>query len=468
MHREMAQAADAMRLARSVRRAIIAPRGNAKSTLWSFAYPLRSALEGDEPYVWIISDAADQARQHLENINEEWETNGLLRELYPHVRVTARRKQRLIFSTGSTVEALGTGQRVRGKRRGANRPSLIVCDDLENDKHVASAGQRTAIWDWFTSAVLKAGNPRTNVVLLGSALHRESLLLRACGNPSWQPARYRAIEAWPRRMDLWADWERIYCQVDRADHQQEARDFYDQHRDEMDEGARVLWPEYQDLYSLMRMRIDDGRTAFEREMQGEPVNPELCEWPEEYFAHDTFWFDEWPASWHVRTLALDPSKGKDAKHGDYSALVWVLYGTDGYIYVDADLKRRPTPEMVTDGVERYRAFEPDVFGIEANAWQDLLQGDFLLEFRQAGVQQPRLTGIDNRVKKAVRIRRLAPLLSGRRLRFKSNSPGTRLLVEQLRDFPIGDHDDGPDSLEMACRLADSFLAESAEEQVEYL
>jgi hypothetical protein len=29
-----------------------------------------------------------------------------------------------------------------------------------------------------------------------------------------------------------------------------------------------------------------------------------------------------------------------------------------------------------------------------------------------------------------------------------------LLVDQLRDFPAGAHDDGPDALEMALRLAD--------------
>ena len=35
--------------------------------------------------------------------------------------------------------------------------------------------------------------------------------------------------------------------------------------------------------------------------------------------------------------------------------------------------------------------------------------------------------------------------------------GTRLLVEQLQEFPIGDHDDGPDALEMALRLAADLL-----------
>jgi hypothetical protein len=28
-----------------------------------------------------------------------------------------------------------------------------------------------------------------------------------------------------------------------------------------------------------------------------------------------------------------------------------------------------------------------------------------------------------------------------------------MLVDQLRDFPLGSHDDGPDALEMAIRLA---------------
>jgi hypothetical protein len=61
----------------------------------------------------------------------------------------------------------------------------------------------------------------------------------------------------------------------------------------------------------------------------------------------------------------------------------------------------------------------------------------------------------------VRIRRLGPYLSSRRLRFKSDSPSTRLLVEQLKEFPAGDHDDGPDALEMAIRLAGELLVPTA-------
>ena len=111
----------------------------------------------------------------------------------------------------------------------------------------------------------------------------------------------------------------------------------------METGAELLWPEKEDLYSLMRMRVDEGRTAFEREKQNSPIDPERCEWPEEYFDHH-IWFDQWPEQLQMRVVALDPSKGADARHGDYSA--YVLLGVDqhGVLHIEADLARRPTPQ----------------------------------------------------------------------------------------------------------------------------
>jgi predicted phage terminase large subunit-like protein len=113
---------------------------------------------------------------------------------------------------------------------------------------------------------------------------------------------------------------------------------------------------------------------------------------------------------------------------------------------------------VADGVEIYRRFRPDAFGVEANQFQDLLSGEFESEFRRQGILSARPIPIENHTNKLVRIRRLGPYLSSRRLRFKNDSPGTRLLIEQLGEFPLGDHDDGPDALEMALRLAAGLLA----------
>ena len=224
----------------------------------------------------------------------------------------------------------------------------------------------------------------------------------------------------------------------------------------MDAGAIVLWPEEEDLYTLMCMRIESGRTAFEREKQNSPINPDLCEWPESYF-DESIWFEAWPANLAVKTMALDPSKGSDARRGDYSALVMLGVDRQGMLYVEADLARRPTPQMVADATEWFRRFGPDLFGVESNQFQDLLAGEFEAEFRRQGILAARPAPIENHTAKQVRIRRLGPYLSSRRLRFKAGSPGTRLLVEQLREFPIADHDDGPDALEMALRLAAEVL-----------
>lgn len=69
----------------------------------------------------------------------------------------------------------------------------------------------------------------------------------------------------------------------------------------------------------------------------------------------------------------------------------------------------------------------------------------------------------NQISKVVRIRGLTSLLARGILRFRRGSRGARLLVDQLRDFPNGDHDDGPDALEMACRLAAQLLKAPAED-----
>ena len=153
----------------------------------------------------------------------------------------------------------------------------------------------------------------------------------------------------------------------------------------------------------------------------------------------------------MRTLALDPSKGKDADHGDYSAYIKLGITQSMVMYVEADLQRRPTPQIVAEGVEMVKQFRPDGFAIETNQYQELLCVDFKREAEQRRLLLP-LYAIDNTVNKQVRIRRLGPYLAQRRFRFKSRSPGTALLVQQMRDFPVGDHDDGPDALEMALRL----------------
>jgi len=458
MHLWLAEQLDRMWSARGLKVNVLAPRAGAKSTIATLAFPLLAVLECREPYVWIISDTRHQACAHLENLKSELLENSILAEGYPEAagRGPVWRVGSIVLPNGACIEAFGTGQRLRGRRRREHRPTLIVCDDLQNDSHITSALQRERSRSWFHGTLMKAGTRRTNVVNLATALHREALAMELVSRPGWISRVFQAIQRWPENMSLWEEWEALYTEVQAPHYAEAARAFYDRHRPAMDAGAGLLWPEEEDLYALMCMRAESGHTAFEREKQNSPISPELCEWPESYFG-EAMWFETWPAKLAVRTMALDPSKGSDARRGDYSAFVMLGVDADRVVHIEADLARRPTPQIVADGVELFRRFRPEVFGIEANQFQDLLGAEFEREFRRQGLLAARPWPLENQTNKLVRIRRLGPYLAGRRLRFLHGSPGTRLLVEQLRQFPIADHDDGPDALEMALRLAGELL-----------
>lgn len=202
------------------------------------------------------------------------------------------------------------------------------------------------------------------------------------------------------------------------------------------------------------LQIQYGPTRAAQELGGQFVDIEGAEWPMDYFGPH-IWFDDWPpaSNFVARAMALDPSKGKDAKSGDYSAFVWGAETPDGTLWVDADLERRPVAKIIEDTFRLIAAFPVDGFAVESNQFQELLADDMLRLSQSRGVVLP-MYKFNNYVNKKVRIRRCGSRLAQRRIRFKANSPGARLLVDQLMAFgeDSREHDDGPDCLDQVERL----------------
>ena len=374
MHRWLAEQLDAALAERGTKLNVLGPRGGAKSTIGTLALPLRAAVECWEPYIWIVSDTQHQACAHLENIKAELLDNRRLAEDFPDAvgRGLVWRGNSIVLRNGVTIEAFGTGQRIRGRRRRQHRPTLIVCDDLQNDGHIRSALQREHSRELVPR---HADEGRHRADQRRQPGHRPAP--RGPGDGTAPHARLDLAHLQGHRplagehVALAAVGGDLHRPREAALPAARPATFYEQHRPAMDAGAIVLWPEEEDLYTLMCMRAEGGRTAFEREKQNSPINPDLCEWPESYF-DETIWFETWPAKLAVKTMALDPSKGSDSRRGDYSALVVLGVDRQGMLYVEADLARRPTPQIVADGVEWFRRLRPDVFGVEANQFQDLL------------------------------------------------------------------------------------------------
>jgi hypothetical protein len=166
-------------------------------------------------------------------------------------------------------------------------------------------------------------------------------------------------------------------------------------------------------------------------------------------------------------FAVDPSKGKNEKSGDYSAIV-CLTQTRELKYVDADLARRPPGQIVEDLFRfcedpLHRVRSGDLVGIEATAFQEVMRDlvyQYAADHSQMALSQYLLSGnplipVKDMLKKEMRIRRLDGPIRRRELRFL-DTPGTLLLLSQLRNFDgipaRGKHDDGPDALDQCQQL----------------
>ena len=209
MHKRLCELLDMSRSHGGLKINILAPRGAAKSTLGTLGFPLREAIECREPYIWIISDTMSQAHSHLENIKSELQDNRTLALRYPDAagKGPVWRGGSILMNNGVMIEAFGTGQGLRGRRLKQYRPTLIVCDDLQNDNHILSSYARDKSRSWFHGTLLKAGNSDTTVLNLATALHTDAIAVELHGKPGWISERFQAIEQWPDNMSLWEKWE---------------------------------------------------------------------------------------------------------------------------------------------------------------------------------------------------------------------------------------------------------------------
>ena len=198
-------------------------------------------------------------------------------------------------------------------------------------------------------------------------------------------------------------------------------------------------------YAASPMRI-------RRELEGECVYMEGAEWSAEYF--DNLWFNEWPQESRggIRVVSLDSSLGREGKGDDYAAYVKCLW-QDGIMYLDADMRKREDSSLISqNGVQIYKDFNPHYFVVEEEMGMHLL----IAQMQKIADDQNIVMGITpmdtEKIPKTIRIRTLTEYVSRKQFRFKSNSPGAKLLMEQMMAFPLGEHDDGPDALEYCVRM----------------
>lgn len=427
--------------------AVAAPRGNAK-TAYSRVLLLWCLLTGRKHNALIFGATAETAAELLEGVKAELDSNLRISQDYPDHFGPGPVWQvgAIITRGGAKVRAVGAGKKVRGANHCGKRPDIIILDDLENDENVRSPEQRDKMEKWVDGTVLPLGPPDQNmdIIYVGTLLHYDSVLARKLHHPLWKSRVFRAIIRGPDRTDLWEQWEEIIRNKrDDDSHLTEADAFYRDHEREMVAGSEVLWPSVQPLLLLKKIWVSIG-PQFEAEYQNSPLSED-----EAPFRKLMFWVQE-DNDW-VFYGACDPSLGKLNKTRDPSALLVGGFNrrTGVLDVVEAKIARRIPDRIISDVIELQRRYECQRWAIETVQFQAFFATVLRQRAAAAGVPVPVVEVIPH-ADKALRIESLQPYVASGLIRLH---PSLTELTEQLRHWPMADHDDGPDALEMLWKIA---------------
>lgn len=478
-HREMTELIDEVSTVRkNAKTATAAPRGFAKSTWFTKNFPISEICYRKRRYIIIISETPDVAMSNMAWIRSQFKLNKKLREDFGPLLSPKDQSNIVDNSTEfiawhddgdggkkqiAKVEAASTGGSIRGRSWNAIRPDLVICDDLEDARPGGNAStpeQRVKMRDWFTQSVMSLGGPignKTAYVIVGTTVHMSSLLMYLLHERSdFDSKVYRAFIKTPTNMHLWEECRAIFIDRGNKNRVADAKKYYEDNKEAMDEGAEVLWPEAKSPWDLMRWKWDNGSKAFNSELMNNPIDEES-----QIFNPDTFTY--YDGEIDVLNAQYDVSNGVDMamgkQRGDYSAIATAARDkSTGIIYVADMYGQRVKPDdFIEANVENVLRNQPTVIAAEAVAAQEF----FVDELKRALVKrgypaETRVKKIYNRTRKELRIEALLPMIENGTIQFSRKHS---LLLEQFERYGTGEHDDLIDALEMAVSaLADNNVS----------
>lgn len=299
--------------------AMAMPRGSGKTSIAECAC-LWAILFGHREFVCLIGSDEGHALDMLDSVKMELDGNDLLLEDFPeavypihmldgiahrangqlfrgertHIGWTARE---IVLPTipggkgsGAIIKVAGITGRIRGmkfKRPDGRpvRPSLVVLDDPQTDESARSPSQCANRESILAGAVLGLAGPGKKIsgIMPCTVIRPEDMadrILDRDKHPQWQGERTKMIYSFPKNEKLWDKYAEIRAECLRNEKGlAEATEFYRQHREEMDEGADVAWPErfnHDEISALqhaMDLKLQD-EAAFFAEYQNDPLPEE--------------------------------------------------------------------------------------------------------------------------------------------------------------------------------------------------
>lgn len=163
---------------------LAAPRGHAKSTTAGLVFISWCLVNQKEKYIVYISQNHAKTVQFVEPLRMEFAKNNKLRWLYGELRSDkvkdefGRDREDCIDVNGCRVEAVSYEKNLRGFKFGNTRPTLIICDDIEDDDRVRNPVLRMKDEQKLKKVIIPSLDIDGRLKIIGTILSLDSLLFK--------------------------------------------------------------------------------------------------------------------------------------------------------------------------------------------------------------------------------------------------------------------------------------------------
>ena len=481
-----------------------APRGTGKTTLvnrlipiWRICYKEFDLAMGRQPeeFILIVGRNETMARQRISEIRNVLERNPLIRADFGDLVGDPWAKRETNTKNGIALRPLGRGSSPRGALIGDVRPTLKLCDDIEDPKRCLNPDLREEDRDWFMTDFMYTGDlgsKHSNTIIVDTVKHPESLSEHLRVLPGWRTLRFEAVRYpkdiyHPTAEHLWKEWERVYSDTTLNDDEREARAdaFFKSRKTEMNANVQMLWEEALPYVRVRKEIVERGYHSVMRELQNDARDPSMALFKmdqamtfsvtDEGFRRS----DGRVVPWHDIggfTTYLDTMGGRDALANSYACAVvmaWEplpggssmnpdsLSGVNGYILL-AWLDRVPLTEQMEHAIllaQRAEAMLAPAYPKSHFVCEQRPDKDGTIKmstdhaFRAMNERhrlERRIMYHEQHQNKEDRIGTLEPAIANGWLAFNERDlPGE--FCTQFRQFPSADHNDAPDAIQGACR-----------------
>lgn len=184
-------------------------RGAGKSTIAEDALAA-GGLFNTFRYGVIVGASYSLACQRLGAIKHEIRTNERIDELFGNQEGDTWNEGKITLKNGVMIEAVGSGQSLRGLKHLDHRPDFVLIDDLED--YGEAKPTKEAIekqMDWLIGALIPACDPAARIRMNGTPLDPDAVLERLSRMPDWDFSTYPIVTPPVTDPEQWesGNWE---------------------------------------------------------------------------------------------------------------------------------------------------------------------------------------------------------------------------------------------------------------------